>query len=593
MLKRKLVLILLLALCVCACAGASAAEPEGKSGYSTVAAGDWHSLAIDGQGRLYTWGSNCFGQLGNGKRTSLDYDAIKVVKNADVYTPTRLQLKPEKRFVHVAAGAMHSLALADDGMLYAWGNNYYGQLGIGTQEIQTKPVPVMSGVRYVSACDNTTVAVRTDGTLWIWGQQDPGMYGEPTNIYYIYDAGDPRNFAPRRVASGVVKAVADPTCILYIDEAGQLWGIGRRSYLGVGDQDQRSYETEPVRILANVADVIQGYAVDANGDLYTWGANSYTPTRVMGDVARVFSNKLILKRDGSLWEWGRNVVGWDHYQSDGSSFGGVYFYDNGRTSDEMVRVLDRVRYADSGMHFLAMNADGTLYGWGCNIFGQAGTEKRTKIKYHFYSGDEVGDIYDFYFDAIHDAVLPVKLATLMDVKKSAKVTVSDRLPELGMYSMPEPAPVEPGWEAYAATLNQKMATRSGPGTKFTEAHGTLPQDTEIVAYAQEAGGSTTWVLVEYMRKDGLLVRTYTGRKRVDADFDAIPYATKEPRSAKVIKDSTAYYGPGKAYKKLNQEVGKGTDVLVYGTDMGYALIEYTVDGDWVRSWVSVDFIALQ
>lgn len=150
-----------------------------------------------------------------------------------------------------------------------------------------------------------------------------------------------------------------------------------------------------------------------------------------------------------------------------------------------------------------------------------------------------------------------------------------------------------GWEPFAATLNQKMATRTGPGTKFTETHGTLSQDTEIVAYLQETGGSTIWVLVEYKRNDGKLVRTYTGAKRVDADYEAMPYATKEPQSAVVIKDSIAYYGPGKAYKDLNQEVEQGTDVLVYGTDMGYALIEYTEGDAWVRSWVSMDAIAFQ
>ena len=99
--------------------GAAAAEAESKDYYSTVAAGDWHSLAIDGQGRLYTWGSNCFGQL-----------------------------------------------------------------GIGTQEIQTKPVPVMDGVRYASACDRTTVAIRADGTLWVWGHQSKAMYGEDDRKAY-------------------------------------------------------------------------------------------------------------------------------------------------------------------------------------------------------------------------------------------------------------------------------------------------------------------------------------------------------------------------------------------------------------------------
>jgi len=174
--KRKIGFVLLLALCAGVWAGALAAGAESKSHNSALAAGDWHSLAIDGQGRLYTWGSNCYGQLGNGKRTNMDQKTLKIIKNADVYAPTRLQLTPEKRFVHVAAGAMHSLALTDGGVLYAWGRNDYGQLGIGSQEIQTKPVPVMANIRWASAFGNTTAAIQTDGTLWVWGEQNNEMY---------------------------------------------------------------------------------------------------------------------------------------------------------------------------------------------------------------------------------------------------------------------------------------------------------------------------------------------------------------------------------------------------------------------------------
>jgi uncharacterized protein YraI len=140
------------------------------------------------------------------------------------------------------------------------------------------------------------------------------------------------------------------------------------------------------------------------------------------------------------------------------------------------------------------------------------------------------------------------------------------------------------WEAIDATLNQRMATRTGPGTKFTEDHGTLPEGTEIVAYIQEETGGTAWVLVEFT-KNGKLVRTYTGLKRVDADA-GIPKLRQEPRTAVVSQDTPASYGPGTAYLAVPNPVTAGMEVVVYGVDKGYALIEYAVSSDqWTRSWV--------
>ncbi|MCL1964667.1 MAG: hypothetical protein FWF69_06370 [Firmicutes bacterium] len=141
------------------------------------------------------------------------------------------------------------------------------------------------------------------------------------------------------------------------------------------------------------------------------------------------------------------------------------------------------------------------------------------------------------------------------------------------------------WPAVYAKLNQKMATRTGPGTKYTEDHGTWPASTEIVVYAQENSGGTPWALVEFMR-NGKLVRAYTGMKRIDAGTAGIPSATREPRAAAVTRETQAYYGPGTAYMAVPNPVAAGTEVLVYGVDRGYALIDYTTGFDqWMRSWV--------
>lgn len=147
-----------------------------------------------------------------------------------------------------------------------------------------------------------------------------------------------------------------------------------------------------------------------------------------------------------------------------------------------------------------------------------------------------------------------------------------------------PGMFDNGGEVIYATLNQQMPTRTGPGTKFTEDHGTLPEDTEVVAYTQEEMGGTSWVLVEFV-KNNKLVRAYTGLKRVDAD-ETIPQAGYNPITAIVTRETPANYGPGTAYLTVPNPVAAGTEVLVYCVDSEYAFIEYAISADqWMRSWV--------
>ncbi|MCL1795699.1 MAG: DUF5050 domain-containing protein [Clostridia bacterium] len=156
-----------------------------------------------------------------------------------------------------------------------------------------------------------------------------------------------------------------------------------------------------------------------------------------------------------------------------------------------------------------------------------------------------------------------------------------------------PGMFEDGWQAFAATPNQRMATRTGPGTRYAEDHGTLPASTEIVACAQEETNGTIWVMIEFVRS-GALVRAYTGLKRVDTNSTNLPKTTGKPREATVSQTTPAYYGPGSAYLAVPTPVAAGTNTLVYGLDRGHALIEYEIEpGLWTRSWVPADRIEIQ
>lgn len=141
------------------------------------------------------------------------------------------------------------------------------------------------------------------------------------------------------------------------------------------------------------------------------------------------------------------------------------------------------------------------------------------------------------------------------------------------------------WTPISAVLNQKMATRTGPGTIYTEDLGTHSRDTRIVVFQQEMGGSVPWGLVEFEYKGGLY-RAYTGMKRIDAS--SIPPWADGPKTATIAEHTTLWYGPGTKYVPMKHTLPIGTSVEVYGNEQGFALIDYqspNASDKRVRSWI--------
>jgi len=134
----------------------------GLSGVISVSAGGAHVLALKEDGTVWAWGDNYEGQLGNG--TFADGVAVPA------------QVPGLTNIVAVAAGADHSLALRSDGTLWVWGDNSYGELGNGTRNppgINGTPSPIqvpISGVVAIAAGYEFSIALKTDGTVWAWGK---------------------------------------------------------------------------------------------------------------------------------------------------------------------------------------------------------------------------------------------------------------------------------------------------------------------------------------------------------------------------------------------------------------------------------------
>ena len=136
-----------------------------------------------------------------------------------------------------------------------------------------------------------------------------------------------------------------------------------------------------------------------------------------------------------------------------------------------------------------------------------------------------------------------------------------------------------------ARLNQKMATRSGPGTKYTEELGALPQSTQIVVINCVTTNGTPWCLVEF-KKDGKLMRCYTGLKRIDTSAD-LPEGSVDYDKDTVAKTTTVYYGPGTHYAERKGSVSKGEEMRVFEVEGDWALVEYKHGGKWQRGYIPV------
>jgi alpha-tubulin suppressor-like RCC1 family protein len=220
------------------------------SGVTAIACGGYYNLARTSDGTVWAWGWNYYGQLGNGTT----FDSFTPVQ---VLNPNGT---PFSGVTAIAAGgggsSAHSLALANDGTVWAWGNNEHGQLGDGTTTERHTPVQVLnpdgtpfSGIRAIAAGYDHSVAVKNDGTVWAWGHNDHKQLGvgdgtiteSHTPVQLLNPDGTPFS-GIATVAAGVWHSLA-----LKSDTTVWAWGFNYNGQLGDGTTTDRD---KPVQVLS-------------------------------------------------------------------------------------------------------------------------------------------------------------------------------------------------------------------------------------------------------------------------------------------------------------------------------------------------------
>ena len=277
----------------------------------------------------------------------------------------------------LSLGDYHSGVIAQDGSLYMWGVNDFGQIGDGTTKNRYKPTKILDHVVSVSLGDYYSGAITQDGSLYMWGSNDSGQIGDGTTE---------DRYKPTKILDHVI-AVSLGYChsgAITQDGSLYMWGSNDSGQIGDGTTEDRY---KPTKILDHVIAVSLGVshsgAITQDGSLYMWGSNSrggigdgttevrYKPTKILDHVIAVSlqtGNSGAITQDGSLYMWGSNVYG---EIGDGTE----------EDRYKPTKILDHVIAVSLGVgHSGAITQDGSLYMWGWNSDGQIG-DGTTKARY--------------------------------------------------------------------------------------------------------------------------------------------------------------------------------------------------------------------
>jgi alpha-tubulin suppressor-like RCC1 family protein len=252
-----------------------------------VAARNAHSLAITSSGQLYAFGYNYFGQLGTATNNA--------TFNANP-TPTQVVLPGATGPVtQAAAGGDYSLAVTSSGQLYAFGYNYFGQLGTSfnsaTQNASPTPMPVglpgaTGAVIRVAAGNEHSLAITSSGQLYAFGRNRYGQLGTTTNNGSDNADPNPAQVTLPGATGPVVQADAGDDDTLVVTSSGQLYAFGYNRYGELGtatnnNTDNANPTPAPVvlpgatgRVVQVVAGGTHSLAVTSSGQLYAFGKNA-------------------------------------------------------------------------------------------------------------------------------------------------------------------------------------------------------------------------------------------------------------------------------------------------------------------------------
>ena len=298
------------------------------SGVTSMAGGDYYSIALQNDGTVWAWGDNGHHFLGDGTSTPSN---------------TPVQVSGLSNITAISARRLHSLALDNDGNVWAWGENGSGQLGDGSTNPPgsepSTPVQVqgLTNVQGVSAGGFFSLALDNDGNIWAWGANDAGQLGNGSTspsdvpVQVIGDSTQLPKF--KLIAAGFNQALA-------VDVDGNLWAWGGNvnGNLGIGTADNNAH----------------AYPVQVSG------------ISAVTAIAAYYNHSLAVS-GGSVYAWGNGSAG---ELGDGTN-------SNHYSPNEVPDLTNVTEVAAGGYHSLARTSGGAVYAWGDNSDGRLGNGNDT------------------------------------------------------------------------------------------------------------------------------------------------------------------------------------------------------------------------
>lgn len=338
-----------------------------------------HSLALTADGRVWAWGRNSSGQLGDGSQY--------LNRNVPTLVP---KVAGMGKIIKVGAGDLYCFALDDEGALWGWGNNSYRQLSkeLYYESIVPVRIQIPSLVSNFACGANHAVAVDRLGRIWTWGHNSSGQLGAGhTNAFTgFYQVNKPSGMGE------VISLAASSASTFALDASGKVWSWGSNSSGVLGDGTtiarhspvavSQSTSMPPIKAISATGGHVLALAND--GAVWTWGYNGYgqlgnsstsassVPVKITtgllaaSAVAAGENHSLGISDLSHLWGWGSNGNG----QLARNSTLSV-----ATTAVQATSVTDfnSLSAAAAGsQHSLALKADGSVWTWGYNNYGQLG-----------------------------------------------------------------------------------------------------------------------------------------------------------------------------------------------------------------------------